>query len=95
MRKERSIVKVLKSDGAEMSVESVVLTSYQNSLHFSVKGISMTKVVEFFDGAENLKVFKNDSDASVYSVYDGFGEVASVTQHRGGNIHVMLKKSLE
>lgn len=88
-------MKVLKDNGAEMPVESVVLTSYQESLHFSVKGVSIAKVVEFFDEADSMKVFENDSDASVYSVYDGFGKVASVTQHRGGRIHVMLKKSLE
>ena len=88
-------MKVQKHDGTEMPIESAVLTSYQSSLHFAIKGIPMAKVVEFFDGVDALKVFSDDSDASVYSVYDGFGEIASVTQHRGGNVHVMLKKSLD
>lgn len=88
------MLKILKSDGAEMTAESVIATSYESDLHVALRGVSMADAVQFFDGAESLKVMNDDSDGSTYSVYDGFSEIASIMHHNGGRIRLMLKKSL-
>lgn len=74
-----------------MIAESVIATSYESDLHVALRGVSVADAVRFFDGAESLKVFNEDSDSSVY---DGFKEIALVTHHSGGRVRLMLKKFL-